>query len=147
MTLLMKNLLLGSILMAFSVSVPAALYKWVDENGTMQYSQEPPPSGSYQEIQAPTTPPSSEQEPSPANSNSGPAADPATATPASKQDLAKQEAARELNCQLAQERLSQLENHARIRYKSADGSMRIMSEEEKQAKLLETRKMADETCN
>jgi len=62
------------------------------------------------------------------------------------QTKAQQQAAREQNCQLAKQRLSQLENHPRIRYKAADGSVRVMSEEEKQAKLMETRKMMDEMC-
>jgi hypothetical protein len=143
-----KALLLGALLISASLSVHAAFYKWMDENGVMQYSQSPPPSGDYQEIHSPPPPsrPGSEQ---PSADTSPAQQDTAAPVPSSPQDdpqQAKQQAARELNCQLAKSRLSELENHPRIRYTSEDGSVRVMGEEEKQAKIIETRKMAEDMC-
>lgn len=142
-----KALLVGAILMAASLSVPAAFYKWVDEHGVTQYSQNPPPSGQYQEIRSPSpaSHSNSEQQPADTSPIQKDAATPAEAPPQDDQKQAKQQA-REQNCQLAQQRLSELENHARIRYTGVDGSVRVMSEEEKQTKLVATRKMMEDMC-
>ena len=146
-----KRLLLGAMLIAISLSAHAAFYKWVDANGVTQYSQSPPPSGHYQEMHSPSPPPAGDTnaeqqkvEASPPTQGSASAR--AAAAPPDDQELARQQAAREQNCQLAKQRLSQLENHPRIRYMAADGSVRVMSEEEKQAKLMETRNMMNEMC-
>jgi hypothetical protein len=143
-----KRLLLGAMLVAVSLSTHAAFYKWVDAKGVTQYSQSPPPSGHYQEMRS-ALPASDSNAQIPAET-SAPAQDsatgPAPASPPDDQQQAQQQAAREKNCQLAKQRLSQLENHPRIRYTAANGSVRVMSEEEKQAKFVETRKMVDEMC-
>jgi len=144
-----KRLLLGAMLVAVSLSTHAAFYKWVDAKGVTQYSQSPPPSGHYQEMRS-ALPAGDSNEARQSADTSTPPQDPATvpaaASPLDDQQQAQQQAAREKNCQLAKQRLSQLENHPRIRYTAADGSVRVMSEEEKQAKLMETRKMMDEMC-
>lgn len=40
----------------FSQALHAATYKWVDEDGNVQYSQQPPPSGQYESIKIRPTP-------------------------------------------------------------------------------------------
>jgi len=144
-----KRLLLSAMLIAVSLSAHAAFYKWVDANGVTQYSQSPPPSGQYKEMRSSLPPGDSSAERQSAETSPPPqnhATEPTPAAPPDDQELARQQAAREQNCQLAKQRLSQLENHPRIRYKAADGSVRVMSEEEKQAKLMETRNMMNEMC-
>ena len=143
-----KRLLLGATLIVVSLSAHAVFYKWVDAKGVTQYSQSPPPFGHYQEMRSSlpvadtNAQPPAETSPPPQDSATGPAA----AAPPDDQQQARQQAAREKNCQLAKQRLSQLENHPRVRYTAADGSVRVISEEEKQTKLMETRKMMDEMC-
>jgi hypothetical protein len=144
-----KALLLGVMWMTASLSAYGSFYKWVDQNGVTQYTQTPPPAGNYQELHSlpPASGSNSEQqqtESAPAKQDAAGAAE--EAPPPDDQDHAAHEAARRQNCQLARERLSQLENHARIRYTAADGSVRVMGEAEKQAKLTETRKMIREMC-
>ena len=144
-----KRLLLGTLLIAVSLSAHAAFYKWVDANGVTQYSQSPPASGHYQEMRS--SPPAAEANAERQSTETSPpaqdpASDPAATTPPDHQQQAQQQAARAQNCQLAKQRLSQLENHPRIRYTAADGSIRVMSEEEKQTKLMETHKMIDDMC-
>ncbi len=39
----MKQLFLAIILSLSSANVPAEMYKWVDEEGNVQYTQTPPP--------------------------------------------------------------------------------------------------------
>jgi Domain of unknown function (DUF4124) len=137
--------------MCVSLSVSAAFYKWVDKNGITQYSQTPPATGSYQELHSsPPAAQSNSEQPSQDASSANKESDSnqtKTAPQAQhEQDIAKQQAAREQNCQLARQRVSILERDGRIRTKAADGSVRVMSEEEKQAKLDESRKMVEEMC-
>jgi len=146
-----KRLLLGAMLIAVSLSAHAAFYKWVDANGVTQYSQSPPPSGHYQEMRSPSPPPAGDTnaeqqkvEASPPTQGSASAR--AAAAPPDAKRQAKQAMEQERYCQRARQNLATLENHARLRYKSEDGSLRIMSDEEKQARITETRKMIDETC-
>jgi len=146
-----KRLLLGAMLIAVSLSAHAAFYKWVDANGVTQYSQSPPASGHYQEMRSTPTPPLSDTstddkkvEASPPTKGSATAQ--AATPPPDAQQQAKLQMEREQYCQRARKSLATLQNHARLRYQAEDGSIRIMSEEDKQAKITETRKMIDETC-
>ena len=144
-----KGLVVATILMAASLPVHAAFYKWVDDHGVTQYTQRPPSSGDYQSMRSPApasdsdSPPPQPQTPP---AGQAPVAAPAETPPPDAQALARQRMAKRQYCQLVRQRLSQLENHARLRYKAADGSIRVMGEEEKQAKLMETRKMMAEMC-
>jgi len=145
------RLLLGAMLIAITLSAHAAFYKWVDANGVTQYSQSPPPSGHYQEMRSPSPPPvgdtTAEQQKVEASSpTQGSAPARAATPPPDAQQQAKLQMEREQYCQHAEQSLATLENHARLRYTAEDGSIRVMSEEEKQAKITETRKMIDETC-
>ena len=144
-----KGLVVATILMAASLPVHATFYKWVDDHGVTQYSQRPPSSGDYQSMRSPAPASDSDSpQPQPQTPPAGqdPVASPAETPPPDVQALARQRMAKRQNCQLARQRLSQLENHARLRYKAADGSVRVMSEAEKQAKLMETRRMMAEMC-
>lgn len=149
MSTIRKGVLLGMLLILAPLSAHAVFYKWVDENGTTQYTQSPPPSGHYQMMSSPAPAAStSEQQPAAAPSaKQDSASAPAKTPPADDPQLqAKRQQQRQQNCRLARQRLAQLEKHARIRYTAADGSVRVMGEEEKQAKLVETRKMVQEMC-
>ncbi len=59
------SLVLSLIMLA---PASAAMYKWLDENGNVVYSQQPPPEGPYETIKAKTPPPASRATPSPAPS-------------------------------------------------------------------------------
>jgi hypothetical protein len=138
----------GMILLIIALPARAAFYKWVDEQGVTQYTEYPPPSGHYQEMRSPepvndVDAPQQPQTPVVRQNTNTP---PPPAPGADDQSLAKQQAARRQNCQLARERLSQLENHPRVRITGADGSVRVMGEEEKQARLVETRRMVAQMC-
>lgn len=149
MSMFNKGLPLGVILIAASFSAHGTFYKWVDANGVTQYTQTPPPSGQYQEMHSPPPPSGSTAEQTQQATTAekqDPPTDSKETPPPDPREMAKQLAAREQNCHLAQQRLTQLENHARLRYKAEDGTIHVMSEEEKQAKLIETRKMAEEMC-
>lgn len=154
MTMSFKGL--GPIVMLLVTALPvhAALYKWIDGHGVTQYSQEPPPSGHYQEMKMQASSPGSEKQPAQQQAQDTPPKQPEqdsavaapSNTPQDSQYLAKRQAAMRKNCQIARHNLSQLDTHGRIRYLAADGTMHVMTEEEKQAKLAENRQMVEEMC-
>ena len=41
----MRHLMLSVLLFSFSIAAHGQFYKWVDKNGTTQYSDQPPPPG------------------------------------------------------------------------------------------------------
>lgn len=47
----MKNFVFTGLILLFSVTVNAQVYKWVDENGKIQYTDRPPPPGAAREEQ------------------------------------------------------------------------------------------------
>ena len=62
----MRNLVF-LLLFLFSQLISAQVYKWVDENGKTQYTDQPPPSGAAQneqKLKIPSAPPSSAKQPS-----------------------------------------------------------------------------------
>lgn len=146
-----KGIAPALVLILAALPVHAEFYKWVDDHGVTQYSQRPPPAGHYQEMKMRAPTPSDEgQQAQPKAQDKQPKQDSKAAappnTPPDKLSPAERQAAMRQNCQLARERLSQLASHGRVRYTAADGSVRVMSEEERQAKLAESRKMANEMC-
>lgn len=145
-----KALLLGAMMLAASLSAHAAFYKWVDENGVTHFSESPPPTGHYEEMRSPSPAAETDTQQPSAESPPGTQDSADTQPPATRQgddkEQAKVQAARDLNCQLAKERLTVLEGHDRIRYTETDGSVRLLSDAEKQAKLNEARKMMEDMC-
>lgn len=47
----MKIIVMTMLIMLFSVATNAQIYKWVDENGKIQYTDQPPPPGASQKEQ------------------------------------------------------------------------------------------------
>ena len=144
------GLMMAAIWLATSSVSHAAFYKWVDESGVTHFSESPPPAGHYEEMQLPSPAEEADTEQQSADAPAGiqdaAGGQPQTSSPNDDKEQAKVQAARELNCQLAKERLTVLENHDRIRYTETDGKVRLLSDEEKQAKLGEARKMMEEMC-
>ncbi len=141
----------ASILLAVGVSPAlAGMYKWVDEQGITHYSQTPPPSGKAQQIKPP---------PTPADSEAAVKRLEAQREEAQKQHEAKQQdaqesqknaspqAIREESCRLARQNLGTLETNTRVAIQGADGNVKRLSEEERQARLTEAKKQVEEYCD
>jgi len=117
----------------------AKTYKWVDENGVTQYTATPPPSGDFKTIKPP----------------SKPAVDPAKAQgefdkrleafnkrkeetdKSQKQadEAAAKTAEAKKNCEQAKKNLNLLQTKVRVRYKEEDGSVRYLTDAEREEKL------------
>ena len=150
----MNRLRSGWILAGWLLGVglaQAAMYKWVDENGTTQYSQFPPPGRDYQTVVPP--PP--------------PAVDPDRAQQQLEQLLQKQDEAykarneaaekeraaaaatkrREANCQAARENLKLLTTGGNRRIIGPDGVAYYPTAEERQERIDKAQEQIGEFCD
>jgi hypothetical protein len=158
----MKRVLTLALLLA-ALPASAVLYKWVDQDGKVHYSDQPPPDGAKKSgvIAAPA--PSAPSTPTP----SGDAANPAPKGPptAAEQEMefrkrrleaAEAEAKRQQEAQAAEEkkrncaqatnRLAALETGGRLTKYGPNGEQVYLSDAELAKELGEARKVADSWC-
>lgn len=133
-----------SLLLLLSTSVLAGqVYKWVDAQGVTHFDAQPPAGQSSTPIETKTPP--------------APAATPQSSPPTgtdSKQKAADAKVKQEVTeiqertdefCDQARINLAQLTNNPRVR-QEVDGEMRRLSEDERQAKITETKASIADTC-
>lgn len=116
-------------------SFAAKVYTWTDENGVTHYGEHPPKGVNAKKINART----GHSEPTPA---------PAAATPESTAEAA-QEAPNYKDperCDAARKNLDTLTSGARIRIPDENGNMRYLADDEREAKVAETEKIIEESC-
>lgn len=139
-------------LLLVSPPLLGAVYKWVDENGTVHYSQVPPQSGPVEELNPTTGQPRIEsgslterlkrqQEQREAAQEEQRQAAQEARTEADEQ------AARRRNCATARSNLSTLEAGGRFRYADADGNLRYLTDDERQERMAEARKQIEYFCD
>jgi hypothetical protein len=132
-------------------STPAAMYRWVDENGVTVYSQSPPPSGDAVELQG---------QPAPSAETTDAARerlrdqltqdfDDEEARSEAEAEKAKQaadEALREENCAAARENLEKFQNLGPRRVLMPDGKTLRLSEDEVQAQITKAQGQVKTFC-
>ena len=144
------GLILLLCLLGTSNYAQARIYKWVDKDGVVQYTQTPPPGDiTAREIKPPPPPP-----------------DAATAEKQLQQDVAgfdktqdnqikaqqeqqndnQQIAEKKQKCEQAQLRLQSMQR-PRVNVVDKDGERRRMTEEEREAGLAKAREMVQKLCN
>jgi len=140
------SLLLSLIMM---VSANAASYKWLDENGNVVYSQQPPAEGPYETIK--TT------KPSPASSRATPAPAPSFTTEVKQesaereldskveQEAAKSEQLRAENCKAAKHNLETYTVYRRI--KNDQGDVIRLDDNERAKRIQEAKDAIKEFCD
>ncbi len=127
-----RHLLLLSLLLG--ANAHAAMYKWVDEEGNVTYSQNPPPGQQAEEIAPPPPPPT----PVPGKAEAG-GAD--AGTPEAL-DARKAESYRR-NCEATRQNMQIYLRHSTILV----GETQVtLSEEEKTKRIEETRKQIELYC-
>ncbi len=127
----------------------AATYKWVDAEGNVVYSQQPPSSGNYQSLKVPTggglDPQAAQaQREAASNSVSGPARgtnkdDPVAAVTANSEQVRRQ------NCEAAKKNLQTYEVYRRVRDK--DGNIVRLDANERQARIDQAKQQVREFCD
>lgn len=149
-----RIILAGTLLLALSSPASAGqIYKWVDAQGTTHYGTQPPQGQQATSVNpgiapARATTPAPEAAPLEAPSS----AEAIDADPEQqaineqvKADVAAQALQREENCKIFRTNLAQMENNPRVRVE-VDGQVRRLGEEERQAKMAETRKLISDNC-
>lgn len=144
--------LIGSVLLiAISGQTSAdQIYRWVDDNGVVNYTQLKPRDAEAQAINTQGGATQAARTPPPAAAPA-PVVDPATGQPLSPQQeqmlegLRAAEQARQVeiakiraeNCQQSKDVLARLTVKSRIRVRGDDGEYRIMPEDERQSRISE----------
>lgn len=137
--------ILGLALLLAS-SAEARMYRWVDDSGMTVYSQSPPPSGEATEININT----STAAPPPAPPTEGQAKEAAAPVKPSGPTRAEIEASNKIkaeNCTAATSNLTLYENLGNRLVKTPDGLYKRLTEEERQEKILESKKGIEEYCD
>jgi hypothetical protein len=154
-----NKLLTFTLLALTPILAQAAIYKWVDEHGNVQYSSEKPENAEAEKMRVTSQPPLD----SSANRRTDPdeaqtadkgdktdAADDKPKTPAEKRaELAKKAESDKLKkemCAEARENLATIENSARVRLEDANGEVRYLSEEEVASRTKSERERVSKYC-
>lgn len=139
--------------LASAVMADTYTYKWRADNGTTQYTQIPPVDRPYTRVRTSSKSSKVESQPNPApkttvdeSASNGEKALAETEAQAQQEkvEVAQQRAS---NCENSKKNLIILQSRPRVRIPMANGEYKVLSEEEKQAKIEETKKMIIDDCN
>lgn len=135
--------------MVVSFSTQAAVYKWVDENGQVVYSQTAPPSSQAEVIAPPPPPPKGSEEPNKRlqeyQQQQQDARDDKAVKAQQEREQQLQMEARKKVCEAAQHNLKVLEGN-RDRVLMKDGQVIKMSAAEREAAMVKAQKDIAEFC-
>ncbi len=140
------SLLLSLLMM---VSANAASYKWLDENGNVVYSQQPPEEGPYETIKT-TTPSSTSSRSTPAPSSSFTSevqkdTEERELDSKVQQEAAKSEQLRAENCKAAKHNLETYTVYRRI--KNDQGEIVRLDDNERAKRIQEAKDAIKEFCD
>ncbi|MCQ4255723.1 DUF4124 domain-containing protein [Stutzerimonas stutzeri] len=140
--------LAGGLLLALCGNVMAAqVYKWVDAQGVTHFGAQPPQGQQVETVNTVTAPAKPAAKPdTSAPDETGSEADQNSIDRKVKQQVAAQEAERKRYCENMRTNLAQLQNNPRVRVED-NGETRRVTEEERQARIAETRDKIAEHCN
>lgn len=143
--------LVGLLVLSWTAPAQAVVYQWVDENGAQQFSQRPPPDRDYKAITPVPNPPGDVEE---AKKRMQTILELQKASQEARekrqheqQEKTAKKKLRQQQCRQAQERLTNLQSRPRVRVTNADGTVRRISEEERQEKIRNTSSLIEEVCS
>jgi len=128
-----------AVLMIFTNSAFAGLYKWVDEEGNVNYSQNPPKDTSYKTLKAPPPPPKNSQPAYSINKEDSAAED------TIKAESAKNAKLREKNCEIGKNNLRSYQTYRRIQNK--DGSVSRVDDKERARQIESAKQLIRDFCD
>ena len=148
-----KNIVIGlfAIILGFSMNLSAdsksGYYRWKDKDGNLKLSDRPPEAGIKAEfIETPGSRRSRSTSDEPAEQQAATG----QAQPATPGEPVKMEVVPEKDperCKQAQENMKAFEGFSRIRVTDADGTQRLLTEEEKQVQIERSKKAIKDNCN
>lgn len=159
-TLVITSLCLAAWVTAALVlpAVQGAVYKWVDADGKVHYSQSPPLDRPAEKVKMPSQPPADAAPKAQAPKTIGTEKEPDTATTKdqnqaaqkdkkeTKKEKREKEAQRQENCDQARRSLEGLESRPRARKTEPDGTLVYMTDEERQAAIEQSRQGVSDFC-
>ena len=159
MKLTLKPLILITlgVLIGLSSFASANMYKWTDDDGVVHYSQTPPMDREAELIREsstfrePRSTPTQGEEATAAPETESEPADGATSAPEeeagpSEAERRAAERERQEQCRIARQRITEIENNARVRTQDASGEYRFLTEEERQQRLKEAQDYVRKHC-
>jgi hypothetical protein len=142
----------AGLLLSWCGLVQGAIYKWVDDHGTTNYSQHPPPA--QDPVKVVVSPPPSGTEAAQAQKRLESQLETVTEQREAREKAGEEKAKsaaenkqRRDNCAKARGNLTGLTSGGRKRIIGADGAARYLTDDEHQKLLTETRKQIDEYCD
>jgi len=136
--------------LAFVPGAEAALYKWVDAEGNVSYSDKPPPEVNAEEVKQYSSGISAEESQQKLDEITD-KADAQQKDRELKDDIAKQQTERDetikKNCDIARKNKSLLETTARVTLKDRDGNDYFLEDDQREAKLADANAQVQRYCN
>lgn len=143
------RILAAALLFALSTASQAGqIYKWVDAQGQTHFDAQPPADQPAQQVgvlKTPPTPPPRPTLPPLPVTDAGAQRDQAAIDAKVKKQVAVQEAKRAAYCEEVRTNLAQLRETPRI-HAEVDGKMKRLTEEERQARIVEAEKGISDNC-
>ena len=134
------RILLLATMMIFASSASAGLYKWVDNEGNVHYSQKRPANKQFKSIKAPPPAPDDSK---PLYQSSKPAGKTSGGTAAA--ETAKNEKIRAENCIKAKKSLNNYQIHRRMRDK--DGNVTVLDDKVRAKNIENARQAISNYCD
>ena len=157
MRIALAPLLLGLSTLS-AISQADGIYKWEDENGVVHFGSQPPQKEGVEVVKKPRSERMKQWQAEqaalkaaeePASEEKAVAAKPEPEQQPEQQDEAltkAQQAVRAQRCRIAQGNLKELTTHSRVRELGDDGRMRVLPEEERQARIVQAQQTMQENC-
>jgi hypothetical protein len=134
--------LLISLALCISIAQAQQLYKWVDAEGNMQFSNQPPPQDAEAEtLELDVTAPLQSAEPAAEETSENDT----QATDGNEGGMTPEQL-RQNNCNVARRNQALFSSSEKLMIKHDDGKMYKITEEERQARLAEAQKHVDHYC-
>lgn len=133
------RILLLTTMMIFASSAFAGLYKWVDDEGNVHYSQKRPANQQFKSIKAPPPAPVSDKALYQSNTPAGKTGD-TTAT-----ETAKNAKIRADNCEKAKKNLNNFQIHRRMRDK--DGNVTVIDDKARESSIENAKQAISNFCD
>lgn len=131
------RLLLLTAMMILASSASAGLYKWVDNDGNVHYSQKPPRNQQFKRLKPPAEAPETSK---PLYKST-----PKENTTVSATETKKNEKLRAENCANAKKRLNTYQVYRRVQ--DSDGKISVVSDKERAKNIEKAKKAISDFCN
>lgn len=138
---MVTNIVGSALLLLFTVGATenVTVYRWVDKNNVVHFSQHQPAHNEYTELSVVTKTSKAKQDPKDATGNE----DTASFDVA---DAGKEANADQAQCDEARENVRILETFEKVQFTGTDGEVRMLSEKEKEQQLAVSKKQVEVYC-